>query len=65
MSSNIIFRFQPTFVIWFNAEVILLLLKQEPEVAKLAALYLKWVSLGLPAYGEFIIEYLPYAQPTL
>lgn len=36
------------FVVWFNAESILLLLKQEPEVARLAALYLKWVSIGLP-----------------
>ncbi|KAF5364360.1 hypothetical protein D9756_001113 [Leucocoprinus leucothites] len=41
----------PTFVVWFNAEAILLALRQEPEIAYLAALYLKWVSLGLPAYG--------------
>ncbi|KAF5361082.1 hypothetical protein D9756_004872 [Leucocoprinus leucothites] len=41
----------PTLVIWFNAEAILLALKQEPEVAYLAALYLRWVSLGLPAYA--------------
>ncbi|KXN88103.1 hypothetical protein AN958_07562 [Leucoagaricus sp. SymC.cos] len=41
----------PTFVIWFNAEVILLALRQEPDVARLAALYLRWVSLGLPAYA--------------
>jgi MATE family multidrug resistance protein len=42
---------QPIFAIWFNAEAILLALKQEPEVARLAALYLRWVSLGLPAYA--------------
>jgi MATE family multidrug resistance protein len=36
------------YFIWFNAEAILLGLKQDPEVAHLAALYLKWVSLGLP-----------------
>jgi MATE family multidrug resistance protein len=39
------------FFVWFNAESILLVLKQEPEVARLAALYLRWVSLGLPAYA--------------
>lgn len=36
------------FLIWFNAEGILLFLKQDPEVAHLAAVYLRWVSLGLP-----------------
>lgn len=41
----------PIFVIWYNAEAILLLLKQEPEVARLADLYLKWLSIGLPAYS--------------
>ncbi|PPR06453.1 hypothetical protein CVT24_002614 [Panaeolus cyanescens] len=38
----------PTFIIWLNAEPILLYLKQEPEVAHFAALYLRYVSLGLP-----------------
>ncbi|KAG2062769.1 MATE efflux family protein [Suillus decipiens] len=41
----------PMFAIWFNAESILLLLKQDPEVARLAGIYLKWASLGLPAYA--------------
>ncbi|TFL01933.1 MATE efflux family protein [Pterulicium gracile] len=41
----------PIYAIWFNAESILLFLKQDPEVARLAALYLKWMSLGLPAYA--------------
>lgn len=41
----------PIFTIWFNAEPILLLLRQEPEVARLAGIYLKWASLGLPAYA--------------
>lgn len=40
--------FQPTYCIWINAETILLFLKQDPEVAHLAAVYLRWVSLGLP-----------------
>ncbi|KAF7291886.1 RNA helicase [Mycena indigotica] len=38
----------PMYFIWWNAEAILLALKQDPEVAYLAALYLRWVSLGLP-----------------
>ncbi|KAF8150627.1 mate-domain-containing protein [Crassisporium funariophilum] len=41
----------PTFMIWWNAEIILLFLRQEPEVAHLAAIYLRWVSMGLPAYA--------------
>ena len=36
------------FLIWLNAESILILLNQEPEVAQLAAIYLRWASLGLP-----------------
>ncbi|KAF8442401.1 mate-domain-containing protein [Boletus edulis BED1] len=39
----------PIIAIWFNAESILLALNQEPEVARLAAIYLRWASLGLPA----------------
>ena len=39
---------QPTLLIWLNAEPILLFLKQDPEVAYLAAVYLRWASLGLP-----------------
>ncbi|KAF4616349.1 hypothetical protein D9613_008614 [Agrocybe pediades] len=41
----------PMFLIWFNAESLLLFLKQDPEVAHLASIYLRWVSLGLPAYA--------------
>ncbi|KAG6837457.1 hypothetical protein H0H93_009000 [Arthromyces matolae] len=41
----------PMYLIWFNAEAILLLLKQDPEVARLAAIYLRYVSIGLPAYA--------------
>jgi hypothetical protein len=41
----------PIIMIWFNAEAILLLLKQEAEVARLAGLYLRWLILGLPAYA--------------
>lgn len=41
----------PVFMIWFNVESILLLLRQDPEVSRLAAVYLKWSSFGLPAYS--------------
>ncbi|KAL1674618.1 mate-domain-containing protein [Schizophyllum commune] len=40
----------PTVIIWVNAEPILLFLRQDPEVARLAALYLRWELLCLPAY---------------
>ena len=36
---------------WFWSESILLALKQDPEVARYAATYLRWLLLGLPAYG--------------
>ena len=39
---------QPILLIWFNAESILIFLNQEPEIAHLAAIYLRWASLGLP-----------------
>ncbi|KAH9918955.1 MATE efflux family protein [Fomitopsis serialis] len=41
----------PIILIWFSSESILLFLKQEPEVAHLAATYLKWSVIGLPAYA--------------
>ncbi|OCB85869.1 multidrug/Oligosaccharidyl-lipid/Polysaccharide flippase [Sanghuangporus baumii] len=41
----------PIGSIWFYAEPILLLLRQDPEVASLSALYLRWALLGLPAYS--------------
>ncbi|KAH7921551.1 MATE efflux family protein [Leucogyrophana mollusca] len=41
----------PILAIWFNSEAILLLLRQEPEVAHLAGIYMKWASIGLPAYA--------------
>ena len=39
---------QPILTIWFNAEHILLFLHQDPEVAHLAMIYLRYVSLGAP-----------------
>ena len=42
---------QPICYIWFNAESILLFLHQQPDVAYLAAKYLKYASIGLPAYA--------------
>ena len=41
----------PIASIWFNAEYLLLLLRQDPDVASLSALYLRWALLGLPAYS--------------
>ncbi|KAG8718652.1 hypothetical protein FRC08_004747 [Ceratobasidium sp. 394] len=38
----------PVAGVWFNAEPILLYLKQEPEIARLAGLYLRWFTLCLP-----------------
>ncbi|ESK88255.1 multidrug oligosaccharidyl-lipid polysaccharide flippase [Moniliophthora roreri MCA 2997] len=46
----------PMLFIWFNAEAILLSLKQEPEIAHLASVYLRWMSLGLPAYAFNLIS---------
>ncbi|OAP64907.1 hypothetical protein AYL99_00879 [Fonsecaea erecta] len=43
----------PIAVIWLLAENILLALVPEPEVAKLAGLYLKVVLLGAPGYAAF------------
>jgi hypothetical protein len=40
------------FVIWFESERILLALRQDPEVAHLAAVYLEWMSLGLPGISQ-------------
>ncbi|KAI6147226.1 MATE efflux family protein [Pisolithus tinctorius] len=41
----------PVLALWFHAEPILLALNQGPEIARLAGVYLKWASLGLPAYA--------------
>ncbi|KIY65757.1 MATE efflux family protein [Cylindrobasidium torrendii FP15055 ss-10] len=41
----------PIMSVWLNAEAILLAVKQDPEVAHLAAVYLRWLTLGLPAYA--------------
>ncbi|KAF8181929.1 mate-domain-containing protein [Mycena galopus ATCC 62051] len=42
----------PVFVVWLvAAEQILLWLRQDPEIARLAAVYLRWSTFGLPAYA--------------
>ncbi|KAF9220728.1 MATE efflux family protein [Gyrodon lividus] len=48
MTSLVLF---PIAAIWLNAEPILLALNQEPEVARLAGVYLRCACLGLPAYS--------------
>lgn len=45
----------PILCIWHSAESILLMLRQEPEIARLAGLYLKWLSIGLPAYAFNVV----------
>jgi len=42
---------KPISAVWIWSEPILLALKQDPEVAHYAAIYLRWLLLGLPAYG--------------
>ncbi|KAI5118900.1 hypothetical protein M0805_002816 [Coniferiporia weirii] len=41
----------PIAAIWYNAETILLYARQDPEIAHLAAIYLRWSLFGLPAYA--------------
>ena len=43
----------PIIALWLNAETVLLKLRQEPEVARLAALYLRWMCIGIP--GTFLL----------
>ncbi|KAG6831475.1 hypothetical protein H0H92_010384 [Tricholoma furcatifolium] len=54
----------PMYLIWFNAESILLSLKQEPEVARLAAIYLRWVSMGLPGLFAVPTQIILIVAPT-
>ncbi|KAG8752673.1 hypothetical protein FRC12_011840 [Ceratobasidium sp. 428] len=41
----------PILAVWLNAEHIYLYLRQDPEVARLAALYLKYASFQLPCFA--------------
>ncbi|KAK1226834.1 ethionine resistance protein [Marasmius sp. AFHP31] len=40
----------PIIALWLNSETILLLLRQDPEVARLASIYIRWMCMGLPAF---------------
>lgn len=51
MVSLSIMLWQPIVVLWQNFEPVLLHFRQDPEVARLAALYLKFASLELPGYA--------------
>jgi len=42
---------KPISALWIWSESILLALRQDPQVAHYAATYLRWLLLGLPAYG--------------
>ncbi|BEJ17903.1 hypothetical protein CspHIS471_0701710 [Cutaneotrichosporon sp. HIS471] len=45
----------PMFVLWFNIEVVLLWLRQDPYVATLAGTYLAWLSIGIPGYAGNVV----------
>lgn len=49
------FTIIPILFIWNSAETILLMLRQEPEIARLAGIYLRWLSFGLPAYSFNVV----------
>ena len=54
MVSHTDFVSQPMLLIWLNAEPLLIFLNQEPEIAHLAAIYLRWAALGLPGILPFL-----------
>ncbi|KAI9025962.1 mate-domain-containing protein [Phycomyces nitens] len=43
----------PVCVLWWFAESVFLLLRQDPEVARLAGCYVRWMILGAPAFAIF------------
>lgn len=45
----------PMYLLWFQAESILLFLRQDPLVAARAGLYLRYLSIGLPGYAGNLI----------
>lgn len=45
----------PMFILWFNIEVVLLLLRQDPHVASKAGTYLAWLSIGIPGYAGNVV----------
>ncbi|ORY25646.1 mate-domain-containing protein [Naematelia encephala] len=55
MSVVIVFSMIPMFVLWWNVEGILLALGQEHDVAEKAALYLRYLSFGIPGYGGNVV----------
>ncbi|KAG8982351.1 hypothetical protein FRB93_008158 [Tulasnella sp. JGI-2019a] len=57
MTAVVAVTLTPIYMIWHNSEGILLSLRQDVEVARLASLYLRWMSLSLPAYAfNFIVR---------
>lgn len=45
----------PMIALWLNIEGVLLFLHQEPEVANLAAQYLRCLTIGIPGYAANIV----------
>lgn len=41
----------PIVIIWHSSHAILLFLRQDEDVAYYASIYLKWLSIGIPAYA--------------
>lgn len=56
---------KPILATWLNAEPILLMLRQDPEVARLACVYLKYASWGLPAYTFNLISRFVFLVTSL
>ncbi|KAG6883842.1 hypothetical protein C0993_003467 [Termitomyces sp. T159_Od127] len=46
----------PVSLVWYNVEPLFLVLKQDPEVSRMAAIYLRWLILTLPAAAWNIIS---------
>ncbi|KAG6847975.1 hypothetical protein H0H93_004440 [Arthromyces matolae] len=46
----------PISIVWYNAETIFIALNQDPEVSRLSAVYLRWLSIGLPSLSFNIIS---------
>ncbi|KAG8781578.1 hypothetical protein FRC12_021733 [Ceratobasidium sp. 428] len=46
----------PIVAIWLNAEWILLKLRQEPDIAHMAGIYLRWFALSLPGQAITVIS---------
>ncbi|KAG6919085.1 hypothetical protein DXG01_009338 [Tephrocybe rancida] len=58
MAVIVFFAIMPISFLWLRAEAILLYLHQDPEIARLSGLYLRWLVLGLPAPFNAVLSYI-------